>query len=59
MAQMSAARPPGGVALTTDLAHNVVLIILVVSAVWYLATKYARRSSGINVAFAFKEIPPE
>ena len=45
--------------LTTDLAHNVVLIILVVSALWYLATKFARRSSGINVDFAFKEIPPE
>lgn len=45
--------------LTTDLAHNVVLIVLVVSAVWYIATKYVRRSRGINVDYAFKEIPPE
>ncbi len=45
--------------LTSDLAHNVVLIVLVVSAVWYILTKFARRSSGINVDFAFKEIPPE
>jgi APA family basic amino acid/polyamine antiporter len=45
--------------LTSDLARIVVGVILVVSAVWYLATKYARRSSGINVDFAFKEIPPE
>jgi len=33
--------------------------ILVFSAIWYVATKLARRSSGINVDFAFKEIPPE
>ena len=45
--------------LTTDLAHNVVLIILVVSAVWYVATKLIRRSSGIRIEYAFREIPPE
>jgi APA family basic amino acid/polyamine antiporter len=45
--------------LTSDLAHNVVLIILVVSAVWYVATKLIRRSSGIRIEYAFREIPPE
>ena len=45
--------------LTSDLAHNVVLIILVVSAAWYVATKLIRRSSGIRVEYAFREIPPE
>jgi amino acid transporter len=45
--------------LTTNLARVVVLAVLLVSAVWYLVVKYARRSSGINVEYAFKEIPPE
>ncbi len=45
--------------LTSDLAHNVVLFILVLSAVWYLAAKFYRRSSGIRVEYAFREIPPE
>lgn len=45
--------------LATDLARIVVLVVLVVSAAWYLAVKAVRRSSGINVEFAFKEIPPE
>jgi len=33
--------------------------IIIVSAVWYLLVKRAQRSRGINVDFAFKEIPPE
>jgi hypothetical protein len=33
--------------------------ILVVSAVWYLLAKNAQKARGINVDFAFKEIPPE
>jgi len=45
--------------LTSDLAYIVVGGVLIFSAVWYVATKLARRSSGINVDFAFKEIPPE
>lgn len=45
--------------LTSDLAYIVVGGVLLVSAVWYVATKMIRRSSGINVDFAFKEIPPE
>ncbi len=45
--------------LTTTLARVVVLAILIVSAVWYVAVKMVRRSSGINVDYAFKEIPPE
>jgi APA family basic amino acid/polyamine antiporter len=45
--------------LTTNLARVVVLAVLLVSAAWYLAVKYTRRSSGINVEYAFKEIPPE
>jgi amino acid transporter len=45
--------------LTSTLARVVVLVILIVSAVWYLAVKMVRRSGGINVDYAFKEIPPE
>ncbi len=45
--------------LTSDLAYTVVGGVLVFSAIWYVATKMARRSAGINVDFAFKEIPPE
>ncbi len=45
--------------LTSDLAYFVVAGILLFSLGWYLVTKYVRRSRGINVDFAFKEIPPE
>ena len=33
--------------------------IIVVSAVWYLLVKRAQKSRGIDIDFAFKEIPPE
>ncbi len=33
--------------------------IIVVSGLWYLISKSLQRSKGINVDFAFKEIPPE
>jgi amino acid transporter len=45
--------------LTTELAYRVVLGILVFSLGWYLVTYFVRRSSGINIDYAFKEIPPE
>jgi amino acid transporter len=45
--------------LTSDLAYYVVAGILLFSLGWYLVTKYVRRSRGINVDYAFKEIPPE
>ena len=32
---------------------------ILISAVWYLLTKRGQRSRGINVDYAFKEIPPE
>jgi basic amino acid/polyamine antiporter, APA family len=45
--------------LTSDLAYYVVAGILVFSLGWYVVTYFVRRSSGINVEYAFKEIPPE
>jgi hypothetical protein len=45
--------------LTSDLAYQVVAGVLVFSLGWYLVTYFVRRSSGINVDYAFKEIPPE
>ena len=33
--------------------------IVVVSAIWYVLAKNAQKARGINVDFAFKEIPPE
>lgn len=33
--------------------------IIIISAVWYLLAKASQKSKGINVDFAFKEIPPE
>ncbi len=45
--------------LTSDLAYTIVGGILIFSAIWYVVTKLARRSGGINVEYAFKEIPPE
>jgi len=33
--------------------------IIVLSAVWYIITKNMQKSRGIDVNYAFKEIPPE
>jgi basic amino acid/polyamine antiporter, APA family len=33
--------------------------IILLSAIWYIAVKSSQRSKGINVEFAFKEVPPE
>ena len=45
--------------LTSVLAYQVVFGILGVSIVWYFLAKMIQRSRGINVDYAFKEIPPE
>src|SRR5581483_11530637 len=42
--------------LTSDLAREVVIGVLVVSVVWYFLTKMVQKSRGIDVSFAFKEI---
>jgi amino acid transporter len=33
--------------------------IIILSAIWYALTKQSQKSRGINVDYAFKEIPPE
>ena len=45
--------------LTSQLAYTVVGGILVFALLWYIVTKIVRRNAGIDVAYAFKEIPPE
>ena len=45
--------------LTSTLAYTVVFGVLLVSAIWYFVAKNAQKSKGINVDYAFKEIPPE
>ncbi len=45
--------------LTSPLAYQVVFGVLAVSAVWYFIAKNMQKSKGINVDYAFKEIPPE
>ena len=45
--------------LNTPLAREVVLGVLVVSLIWYLLAKMVQKSRGIDVTYAFKEIPPE
>ena len=45
--------------LTSTLASTVVFGVLAVSWIWYMIAKSAQKSKGINVDFAFKEIPPE
>jgi amino acid transporter len=40
-------------------AQVIAVGIIVISALWYLFTKNAQKSRGINVDYAFKEIPPE
>jgi basic amino acid/polyamine antiporter, APA family len=45
--------------LTSVLAYQVVFGVLAVSIIWYFLAKMIQRSRGINVEYAFKEIPPE
>jgi basic amino acid/polyamine antiporter, APA family len=45
--------------LTSLLAYEVVFGVLAFSIVWYFVAKLVQRSRGINVEYAFKEIPPE
>jgi hypothetical protein len=45
--------------LTSQLAYTVVFGVLAVSAIWYFIVKNMQKSKGINVDYAFKEIPPE
>lgn len=45
--------------LTSTLAYSVVFGVLAVSAVWYFIARNMQKSKGINVDYAFKEIPPE
>ncbi len=45
--------------LTSQLAYTVVGGVLLFSAAWYLIAKTVRRSGGVDVTYAFKEIPPE
>jgi amino acid transporter len=45
--------------LTSTLAYQVVFGVLAVAVIWYFVTKMIQRSRGINVDYAFKEIPPE
>jgi basic amino acid/polyamine antiporter, APA family len=45
--------------LNTPLAREVVLGVLAVSILWYIVVKHVQRSRGIDVTYAFKEIPPE
>ncbi len=49
----------GGLGLNTDLAREVVGGVLLVSIVWYFLAKMVQKSRGIDVSYAFKEIPPE
>lgn len=45
--------------LTSTLAYTVVFGVLAVSWIWYMIVKSTQKSKGINVDYAFKEIPPE
>ena len=45
--------------LTSTLAYVVVFGIIAVSVIWYYLAKRAQKARGIDVDYAFKEIPPE
>jgi amino acid transporter len=45
--------------LASPMAYQIVFGVLAVSAIWYFFAKNAQKSKGINVDYAFKEIPPE
>jgi amino acid transporter len=40
-------------------AQIIALAVIVISGVWYILARNAQKARGINVDFAFKEIPPE
>jgi hypothetical protein len=40
-------------------AQIVTLVIILLVIAWYYITKNAQKARGINVEYAFKEIPPE
>jgi hypothetical protein len=40
-------------------AQIIAFAIILVSAIWYFLVKNAQKARGINVEYAFKEIPPE
>jgi APA family basic amino acid/polyamine antiporter len=40
-------------------AQIIAFAIILVSAIWYILAKNAQKARGINVEYAFKEIPPE
>ncbi|MCL4300604.1 MAG: APC family permease [Anaerolineae bacterium] len=40
-------------------AQIIAFAIILVSAIWYFLAKNAQKARGINVEYAFKEIPPE
>jgi APA family basic amino acid/polyamine antiporter len=41
------------------LAQIIAVAIIVISGIWYVIVKARQRAKGINVEYAFKEIPPE
>lgn len=45
--------------LVSTLAYSVVFGIIAISAIWYFLAKRAQKARGIDVDYAFKEIPPE
>ncbi len=49
----------GQLGLTSGLAYGVVFGVLAFSAIWYFIVKRTQKARGINVEYAFKEIPPE
>ena len=45
--------------MNSTLAYTVSVGVVIFAIGWYLVTYFVRRSAGINVNYAFKEIPPE
>jgi amino acid transporter len=45
--------------LTSSLAREVIAGIIVLTGLWYIIIKLIRKSKGINIEYAFKEIPPD
>jgi hypothetical protein len=44
---------------THVLPQTIAFGIILISLVWYMLSKRAQKAKGINVDYAFKEIPPE
>jgi len=46
-------------AVTRELSLKFMIAVPIIGVVWYLAAYFVNRSRGIDLALAYRELPPE